>query len=91
MAVIDMIACGLIEIDESNFKAMRREVRAELQPLGMRLHSGNNQRFTLARKRQFNKARRGRRSKRTQLHHGDFVSCCKAAAAVITPSDHKEL
>jgi hypothetical protein len=42
MAVIDMVACGLIEIDDGNFKTMRREVRAELKEKGFRLCTGTS-------------------------------------------------
>lgn len=92
MSVVDMIACGMIEIrnsDTATYKLMRREVRKELRAARIRMtQAGSRDWYSLA----SNGKRSGHRL-RTFLGRGSLVECCQIIVRrtePITPSDHED-
>lgn len=82
MSAVHGIAWGLVELDETNFKVMRREVRGELRTHRIRLIPRSFGCYELVRK-----TKRGGHSLRQYLGYGDLKACCEIASKLITPSN----
>jgi hypothetical protein len=75
------VASGLVEVDEHNFKRLRREVRRELRACRIRLQPWGSE-YRLIRKHN-----KGGHRRLTHLGRGDLVECCMLAMKHITPSN----
>ena len=82
MSAIIAVAYGLVELDDSNFQRMRREIRREMRQHRLRLKQSFTSTYILE-----VKTKKGGHRQVTRLCNGSLEQCCRIAAKRIAPSN----
>lgn len=84
LGVVVAVATGLVEVNQTNYKRLRREARRELRGYRISLQPWG---MGLGQYRLISKGKKSGHRRLTHLGKDDFVTCCKHALKHITPSN----